>query len=144
MAENIENSSYEEIIKKADEFSKQKNYKEEIKLYKIAMVMFADKLDKTKLISLYIKLGNAYYNLDNRDKSTQYYEEYLKLHPQGQSSVFSRLSHAYYYTDTDKSIDYHNKALNLQPNKYDVTSKLVAMMNPNMKRNQLKITFSEI
>ena len=84
-------------------------------------------VDSTLLSSVYIKLANAYYKLEDRDKATYYYEQYLKEYPTGQTSVFSRLAHAYYYIDSDKSIDYHNKALNMDINLCDSASKLFAM-----------------
>ena len=98
-----------------------------IKLYKTALLM-SKNTDKILLSAIYIKLGNAYYKLDDKDKATYYYEEYLKLTPEGQIGVFSRLAHSYYYYDSDKSVDYHNKALNIEVNKYDSACKLFAMI----------------
>ncbi len=102
------------------------NYIEAIKLFKTALIMNR-KLESSVRGALCIRIANAYYKLEDRDNYTYYYEEYLKEFPQGQASVFTRLAHAYYYIDADKCIDYHNKALNLQINKYDVSSKLFAM-----------------
>ncbi len=119
-------TSFQELMEKAKELGEQGAYKEEIKLYKTILVMNKN-LDKTKLNHLYIKIANAYYKLNDRDKSTYYYELYLKSYPEGQASVFSRLAHAYYYFDADKSFDYHNKGLNLEINKYDSACKIFAM-----------------
>ena len=98
-----------------------------IKLYKTALLMYKN-VETYLIATAHIRLGNAYYKLDDRDKSTYYYEEYLKVYPAGQVSVFSRLAHAYYYMDIDKSIDYHNKALNMEINMYDSACKLFAML----------------
>ncbi len=119
-------SSYEDLVKEGKELFENKQYKEAIKVYKIALLM-AKKLDSVTLASMYIRLANSYYNLDDKDKYTYYYEEYLKEYPEGQASVFSRLAHSYYYLDCDKTIDYSNKSLNLQPSQYDVSSKIFAM-----------------
>lgn len=119
--------SYQDLIDKALEHFKEKDYKEAVKLYKLAKLMYGKGLDSKSLAALYIRLANAYYMLDDRDKSTYYYEEYLKEYPKGQIGVFSRLAHFYYFLDIDKSIDYHNKSLNLEVTKYDVSCKLFAM-----------------
>ncbi len=125
--ENNENlTSFQELMNEAQKFYDKGLYKEEIKAYKTILIMNKN-LDKLKLNSLYIKLANAYYKLNDRDKSTYYYELYLQGYPEGQASVFSRLAHSYYYFDTDKSIDYHNKGLNLEINKYDSACKIFAM-----------------
>lgn len=126
MAENKEKSSFQELMDEGQSLYDKELYKEAIKTYKIALIM-AKKIDKTSLASLYIRLANTYYKIDDKDKATYYYEEYLKEYPSGQVSVFSRLAHAYFYIDTDKSIDYHNKALNIEVNKYDSACKLFAM-----------------
>ena len=120
-------SSFQELMDEGQTLYNEEKTIEAIKLYKTALVM-SKKIDNNSLAGLYIRLANAYYKIDDRDKSTYYYEEYLKLFPQGQTSVFSRLAHAYYYIDSDKSIDYHNKALNLELNKYDSACKLFAMI----------------
>lgn len=119
--------TYNELIEKAQKAYKCKNYEEAIKLYKIVQVMYGDTLDTVKKASLYIYFANAYYSLNNIDKYVYYYEEYLKLYPEGQASVFSRLAHAYYLINIDKSIDYHNKSLDMESGKYDVVCKLFAM-----------------
>lgn len=115
-----------ELIEKGKQLGAKELYKEEIKAYKTALLM-SKKIDTPTLATLYIKLANAYYKLDDKDKSTYYYELYLKEYPEGQASVFSRLANAYYYIDTDKSIDYHNKGLNISINQYDAACKLFAM-----------------
>ncbi len=125
--ENIENkSTYNELMQNGQVFYDKGEYKEAIKCYKTALIM-SKELNNITLAGLYIRLANAYYKLEDKDKSTYYYEQYLKEYPMGQASVFSRLAHAYYYMDTDKSIDYHNKALNINVNKYDSASKIFAM-----------------
>lgn len=127
MTEETKNTSFNELMDKSSTFFKEKNYKEAIKLCKLAQLMYGKNLDDNSLAVLYIRLANSYYCLEDKDKATHYYEEYLKVFPKGQTSVFSRLAHAYYYIDQDKSIDYHNKALNLEVTKYDVSCKLFAM-----------------
>ncbi len=127
MVEEQSNVSYKELMDKGQELFKEQKYKEAIEVYKLIKVMYGATLNKNSLSALYIRFANAYYSANDRDKSTYYYEEYLKICPQGQTSVFSRLAHAYYYLDADKCIDYHNKALNLEVTKYDTTSKLFAM-----------------
>ena len=113
-------------------------YNEAIKLYKTAFVMEKE-LDKQQLGTLYIKLANAYYKLENMDKYTYYYEEYLKDYPQGQASVFTRLAYAYYYIDCDKCVDYHDKAINLDAGEYDTVSKLFGMIkSPSFSQKDIK------
>ena len=107
--EETKNTSFNELMEKSSAFFKEKNYKEAIKLCKLAQLMYGKSLDDNALAILYIRLANSYYCLEDKDKSTYFYEEYLKVFPKGQTSVFSRLAHAYYYIDQDKSIDYHNK-----------------------------------
>ncbi len=126
MQENTKQDVFQELIDKGQRFYEQGNYIEAIKLYKTAFIM-NNKIDDISRGSLYIRLANAYYKLEDRDKYTYYYEEYLKYFPEGQTSIFTRLAVAYYYIDADKSIDYHNKALNGQPNLYDSATKLFAM-----------------
>lgn len=121
-----EKTLFKQLLEEGQALYDEKKYIEAIKVYKTAFVMFKN-LDKHSLGILYIKLANAYYKLDNIDKYTFYYEEYLKEFPKGQASIFSRLAHAYYYIDSDKSIDYHNKALNMQSSIYDSSGKLFAM-----------------
>lgn len=133
-----DNNSFKEIMDKGQKFFDEGNYKEAIKTYKLALVMKGTKMDSAALGTLYIKLGNAYYSYDNKDKAAYYYEEYLKIYPEGQSSVFGRLSHAYYYIDSDKCVEYHNKALSLKINKYDIASKLFAMTKSSYY-NQLDV-----
>ncbi len=119
-------SSFQKLMEEGKALYDKALYKEAVKTFKTAQVM-SSKLDKFQLGSLYIWLGNSYYNLKDNDKYRYYYELYLKEYPEGQASVFSRLAHAYYYIDVDKSIDYHNKALNCGINQYDSSSKLFAM-----------------
>jgi len=119
--------TYKDLMDKGQALFNEKEYKEAIKIYKLAQLMYSKSLDSRALASLYIRFANAYYALDDIDKATYYYEEYLKEYPQGQVSVFSRLAHSYYYLDVDKSIDYHNKAINFEVGKYDVSCKLFAM-----------------
>lgn len=126
MSETKDKSSYQELVEEGEELNNKGLYKEAIKTYKTAMLM-ASKIERVQLASLYIRLANAYYKIEDKDKATYYYEAYLKEYPAGQTSVFSRLAHAYFYIDTDKSIDYHNKALNIEVNKYDSACKLFAM-----------------
>ena len=128
MSEEKNDVSYKALMDKGQVFFDTKEYKEAIKVYKLIQVMYGETLDEVSLASLYIRFANAYYCLEDRDKSTYYYEEYLKIYPQGQLSVFSRLAHAYYYLDADKCVDYHNKALNFETTKYDTTSKLFSML----------------
>lgn len=127
MVQEQSNVSYKELMDKGQELFKEQKYKEAIEVYKLIKVMYGSTLSENSLAALYIRFANAYYSDNDRDKSTYYYEEYLKLCPQGQTSVFSRLAHAYYYLDADKCVDYHNKALNIEVTKYDTTSKLFAM-----------------
>ncbi|MCD7740452.1 MAG: hypothetical protein LUH11_03790 [Candidatus Gastranaerophilales bacterium] len=124
---NNKKTPYQELLNEGNELYANNQIIEAIKVYKTALIMSKKTMDKGTLASMYIKLANAYYKLDNRDKYTYYYEEYLKEYPNGQASVFSRLAHAYYYIDCDKSIDYHNKALNIEVNKYDTACKLFSM-----------------
>ena len=126
MANEEKKTSFQELMDEGQALYEKNEIVEAIKIYKIALIM-SKKLDSNSIAGLYIRLANAYYKLEDKDKSTYYYEEYLKLFPQGQVSVFSRLAHSYYYIDTDKSIDYHNKALNIELNKYDSACKLFAM-----------------
>ncbi len=121
------NNSLDELIKEGDSFYSDGNYKEAIKNYKIAFIM-SKNISKNMLGMLYIKLANSYYNLSDLDKYSYYYEEYLKDFPKGQMSIFSRLAQAYYNIDINKSIDYHNKALNIEVNKYDSASKLFNLL----------------
>ena len=125
---NENKSSYSDLIEKGQIYNKEKNYKEEIKIYRLILSLYADDISSVELAGLYIKLANAYYNKEDYEKAAYYYEEYLKLYPDGQSSVFGRLAHVYYYTDIDKCIDYHNKALNIEVNAYDSANKLFAMI----------------
>ncbi len=125
---NENKSAYLELIEKGQNYNKEKNYKEEIKIYRLILSLYADDISSVELAGLYIKLANAYYNKEDYEKAAYYYEEYLKLYPDGQSSVFGRLAHVYYYTDIDKCIDYHNKALNIEVNAYDSANKLFAMI----------------
>ncbi len=126
MANNDKKTSLQELIETGKKYSEQGQYKEEIKAYKTALLMTKD-ISASTLASLYVRLANAYYKLNDKDKYTYYYELYLKEYPEGQASIFSRLAGAYYYIDTDKSIDYHNKSLNVQINEYDIGCKLFAM-----------------
>ena len=126
MADTEKKSTYNELVEEGQSFYDKGEYKEAVKCYKTALIM-SKNINSITLAGLYVRLANAYYKLEDKDKSTYYYEQYLKEYPQGQLSVFSRLAHAYYYIDTDKSIDYHNKALNMEVNKYDSACKLFAM-----------------
>ena len=126
MDKKEEKTSLKELMDEGEKYEKKGLYKEEIKAYKTALIM-SKNITKVERGCLYIKLANAYYKLKDRDKSTYYYELYLKDYPEGQASVFSRLAHAYYYIDTDKSIDYHNKSLNMEISQYDSECKIFAM-----------------
>ena len=127
MEQGLNKESYTELMEKSAALLKEKEYKEVIKTCKIIKIMYGKTMDSNALASLYIRMANSYYSLEDKDKATYYYEEYLKVCPKGQTSVFSRLANAYYYIDQDKSIDYHNKSLNLEITKYDVSCKLFAM-----------------
>ena len=96
--------SFQELLKNGQALYDKSDFKGAIKLYKTALVMSKD-VDSTLLSSVYVKLANAYYKIEDRDKSTYYYEQYLKEYPTGQTSVFSRLAHAYYYIDSDITIN---------------------------------------
>jgi predicted O-linked N-acetylglucosamine transferase (SPINDLY family) len=128
-------TSIQELMDAGQALYDKNEFVEAIKLYKTALIMKKN-LENNILGSLYIKLANAYYKIDDKDKYTYYYEEYLKLYPQGQMSVFSRLAHAYYYLDSDKSVDYHNKALNVEQNQYDSACKLFAMTKSSFYSQQ--------
>ena len=128
--------SFQDFLDKGQVLCDEKKYVEAIKLYKIALVMYEKNLEKHNLAALYIRLANTYYSLNDKDRATIFYEKYLDLYPEGQASVFTRLAHIYYYLDTDKSIDYHNKALNLWVNKYDVSCKLFAMTKSSFYSQQ--------
>lgn len=126
MVKELNMNDYQKLLDEGQSYSDKGDYKEAIKIYKTALVVYK-KIDSITLASLYIRIANAYYSLDDKDKATYYYEQYLKEYPTGQVSVFSRLAHAYFYLDTDKSIDYHNKGLNMEVNQYDAACKLFAM-----------------
>lgn len=136
MAEEKKTLSFQDFLDRGQALFDQKKYVETIKLYKIALVMYGKELEQYNLAGLYIRLANAYYSLDDKDKSAFYYEKYLELYPEGQTSVFTRLAHIYYYLDMDKSIDYHNKALNLSISKYDISCKLFAMTKSSFYSQQ--------
>lgn len=131
----VKKTSLKELLEEGQALADKGQHKEAIQLYKTAIVM-AKKLDSSTLGSLYIRIANSYYKLEDRDKYTYYYEEYLKLFPQGQVSVFSRLAHSYYYLDPDTSIDYHNKALNVEVNRYDSGCKIFAMTKSSFYSQQ--------
>lgn len=135
MTNETQNTSFQELIAEGLLLYEQKKIIESIKVYKTALVMLKSR-DDINYANLCIRLANAYYKLDDKDKYTYYYEEYLKICPQGQTSVFSRLAHAYYYLDIDKCIDYHNKALNIELNKYDSACKLFAMTKSSFYSQQ--------
>lgn len=127
MVEETQKNAFNKLLDEGQALYNEKKYKAAIKQYKIALIMYGKKLTSFQAGTLYIRLANAYYNLNDRDMYTYYYKEYLKEFPQGQTSVFSRLAHAYYYIDSDISIDYDNKALDLEINKYNISCKLFAM-----------------
>ena len=135
MVNEAKKTSFQELVNEGQALYDKNEIVEAIKLYKTALIM-SKNIDSNSLAGLYIRLANAYYKLDDKDKATYYYEEYLKVFPQGQVSVFSRLAHSYYYIDTDKSIDYHNKALNIELNKYDSACKLFAMTKSSFYEQQ--------
>lgn len=135
MVNEAKKTSFQELVNEGQALYDKNEIVEAIKLYKTALIM-SKNIDSNSIAGLYIRLANAYYKLDDKDKATYYYEEYLKLFPQGQVSVFSRLAHSYYYIDTDKSIDYHNKALNIELNKYDSACKLFAMTKSSFYEQQ--------
>ena len=126
MSEKTKKSSFERLMDEGKLLYEQGQYKEAVKIFKTAALM-SDKLDQVQKGTLYIWLGNSYYNLNDKDKYKYYYELYLKEYPEGQASVFSRLSSVYYYIDVDKSIDYHNKSLNIKVGTFDSSCKLFAM-----------------
>ncbi len=112
-----------------------KKYTDAIKIYKTAFVMIKN-LDKYELGTLYIRLGNTYYQLNDIDKYVYYYEKYLKEFPQGQTVIFSRLGHAYYFIDCDKSVDYYNKALNADGGIRESACKLFSMIKSSSYNQQ--------
>ena len=87
---NENKSAYKELIEKGQNYNKEENYKEEIKTYRLILSLYANEISSVELAGLYIKLANAYYNKKDFEKSAYYYEEYLKLYPDGQASVFGR------------------------------------------------------
>ena len=119
-------SSFQELVNKGQDLYNKQDIEGAVKLYKSALLMSKD-IDSVSLANTYIRIANAYYKLDDKDKSSYYYEKYLELCPAGQVSVFSRLAFYYYYIDADKCIDYHNKALNCEMNLYNSASKVFAM-----------------
>lgn len=120
-------NSINELKNLGDEAFKNGEYAAAIENYKTALNISNSK-DPYLLGGLYIGLANTYYNLQDKDNYIKYYELYLELFPEGQVAVFSRLAHAYYFIDTVKSIEYHNKGLSIQVNDYDATCKLFAMI----------------
>lgn len=135
MANKTQNSSFEELMQEGLSLYEKNQIIEAIKVFKTALVMLKRR-DDINYANLCIRLANAYYKLDDKDKYSYYYEQYLTICPQGQTSVFSRLAHAYYYLDIDKCIDYHNKALNIELNKYDSACKLFAMTKSSFYSQQ--------
>ena len=114
------------------------SYKEAEELYKTVLSMVKTE-DPYALADVYIRLANTYYKLKNIDSYVKYYEKYLKLFPDGQVAVFSRLAHAYYFIDSNKSIEYHNKGLDCEVNEYDATCKLFAMIkSSNYTQQEVK------
>ncbi len=135
MADKKVNTTYEKLVKEGADLYEKGLYKESIKVLKTAFVMAKD-LDIYSLGTLYIRLGNAYYKLDDKDKYIYYYELYLEKFPEGQASVFSRLSRGYYYFNVEKAIDYSNKSLNLEMNQCDVARKIFAMTKSSFYTQQ--------
>ena len=93
MADTEKKSTYNELVEEGQSFYDKGEYKEAVKCYKTALIM-SKNINSITLAGLYVRLANAYYKLEDKDKSTYYYEQYLKEYPQGQLSVFSRLAHA--------------------------------------------------
>lgn len=135
MSESAKKTSFQELIDEGDKLAKGGQHKEAIKIFKLALIM-SKNLEKNDIAGLHIRLANAYHKIDDRDKYTYHYEAYLELFPQGQQSIFSRLAHSYFYIDSDKSIDYHNKALNIGISKYDSACKLFAMTKSSYYEQQ--------
>ncbi len=135
MANETQNTSFQELMAEGQALYEKNQIIESVKVFKTALVMLKNRED-INYANLCIRLANAYYKLDDKDKYSYYYEQYLTICPQGQTSVFSRLAHAYYYLDIDKSIDYHNKALNSELNKYDSACKLFAMTKSSFYSQQ--------
>ncbi len=117
-------------------------YQDAEELYKTALSMVKTD-DSYVLGDLYISLANTYYKLNDIDNYIKYYELYLQLFPEGQVAVFSRLAHAYYFVDTNKSIEYHNKAMESQINDYDVISKLFAVIKSSNYTQQEVLSEAE-
>lgn len=123
-----DNSSIvDELKNQGDALYEKGQYKEAVEKYKAALSL-DNKKESWFLGALYIKLGNAYYELKDLENYIKYYKMYLELYPDGQVAVFSRLAHAYYTIDMSKSIEYHDIALKTGINEYDATCKLFAMI----------------
>ena len=104
------------------------NSEKAIEHYKSALSIVRQNDDKNTLGTLYIKLANTYYELKDIDNYVLFYEKYLELFPDGQLSVLQRLAYAYYFIDTNKSIEYHDRALLYDINDYDAVSIAFAMI----------------
>ena len=104
------------------------NSEKAIENYKSALSIVRQNDDKNTLGTLYIKLANTYYELKDIDNYVLFYEKYLELFPDGQLSVLQRLAYAYYFIDTNKSIEYHDRALLYDINDYDAVSIAFAMI----------------
>ena len=66
MAE-VKKTSLKDLLAEGQELSDKGLHKEAIQLYKTAIVM-AKKIDSSTLASLYIRIANAYYKLEDRDR----------------------------------------------------------------------------
>ena len=100
-------------IQTASDLFKKRKFSESISTYKPLLNIVDDsyKYDKTEI---YRALGNNYYYLKDYDNAIWAYENTLRFYTNN-ASIYNMLGFLYFYKDSDKSIKYYLKGMQLKP-----------------------------
>lgn len=121
-------------IAQGDELSRNSKYEEAVAVYKEVL----SELDNTfqyDTCELYRKIGNAYYNLKNRDLAADAYEKTLDYCTTN-ASIYHILGFLFYYSDNEKSIKYYSKGLSLKPKETSVSNICLTMLKSDKYRQK--------
>lgn len=140
LSSNPGNTALDKVLK--DVYAKQKyaQYNEALKLYEQGNYQEALNIylsDKNPSEDILMNIGGCYYELQDYDKSIEYYNKALLKNPKNDRALLYIGGSYYSKGDTKKAVEYYKKALVLKPNDKDIKEAL-NIANQNLGDDMLE------
>ena len=120
------------IERNAQEYFLQKNYNEAIGEYNKAIAKYKNEINDKRHSSLYIDLGNVYFQKRDYEKAIEYYQKAFKIDPQNPNSYIEMGNAFLSQNKYDEAVRSYRKAIDIDlnnPGLYDALGNVLLSQN---------------